>query len=40
MYRFHLERCGGQEPIRYQGKARRPTVFEVQEYERLKAKVW
>jgi hypothetical protein len=43
MYRFRLERCEGQDPIRFEGKAKRPTVYEVREYERLKDKgvgVW
>ncbi|KAJ5055479.1 PUA-like domain-containing protein [Bipolaris maydis] len=34
--RFRLERCDGQEGIRWEGEARRPTVYEVREYERLK----
>ncbi|EUC45824.1 hypothetical protein COCMIDRAFT_94612 [Bipolaris oryzae ATCC 44560] len=34
--RFRLERCEGQEGIRWEGEARRPTVYEVREYERLK----
>ncbi|CAO2658066.1 Nn.00g073260.m01.CDS01 [Neocucurbitaria sp. VM-36] len=41
MHRFRLERCAGQEAIRCEDNgARRPTIFEVREYERLKAKVW
>jgi hypothetical protein len=37
MYRFHLVRCEGQEPIRCEDNAaRRPTVFEVEEYMRLR----
>jgi hypothetical protein len=36
VYRFRLERCEGQQGIRYEGAARRPTVYEVREYERLK----
>jgi hypothetical protein len=43
MYRFRLERCEGQDPIRFEGKAKRPTLYEVREYERLKDKgagVW
>ncbi|KAF1944646.1 hypothetical protein EJ02DRAFT_452252 [Clathrospora elynae] len=38
MYRFCLERCWGQEPIRYEGAARRPTVFEIREYDAMRAK--
>lgn len=37
-YRFRLERCAGQDAIRCEGKATRPTVWEVQEYERLREK--
>ncbi|KAG9188414.1 hypothetical protein G6011_02337 [Alternaria panax] len=41
MYKFRLERCGGQDPIRFQGKAKRPTIYEIKEYEKLKDKgVW
>ena len=41
MYRFHLERCEGQEPIRCEDNAaRRPTIFEVEKYQELKKKVW
>ena len=32
MLRFRLERCEGQEGIRWEGEARRPTVYEVREY--------
>ncbi|KAF2032972.1 hypothetical protein EK21DRAFT_59783 [Setomelanomma holmii] len=39
-YRFRLERCLGQDPIRHKGNARRPTIFEVEEFERLRTKVW
>jgi hypothetical protein len=38
MHRFPLERCEGQEEIRWRGKAKRPTEYEVREYERLKEK--
>ncbi len=41
MYRFRLERCEGQEEIRWKDNAaRRPTIFEVREMQRLKSKVW
>lgn len=41
MYRFKLQRCGDQEPIRCEDNAaRRPTLYEVQEYKKLKEKVW
>lgn len=37
MYRFQLERCEGQDPIRCEDDAaRRPTVFEEMEWEKLK----
>ncbi|KAF1851363.1 uncharacterized protein K460DRAFT_254694, partial [Cucurbitaria berberidis CBS 394.84] len=37
MYRFKLERCPGQDPIRCKGSgAERPTSFEVEAYEDLK----
>jgi hypothetical protein len=36
-YRFNLKRCPGQHPIRYEDNAaRRPTVFEIAEYRKLK----
>ena len=39
IYRFRLERCAGQEPIRCEDNgARRPTIFEVEEYKRLTEK--
>lgn len=38
MHRFTLQRCEGQEEIRSRGKARRPTEYEVREYEGLKEK--
>ncbi|KAJ4366381.1 hypothetical protein N0V83_008017 [Neocucurbitaria cava] len=42
MHQFRLERCKGQEKIRCEDNAaRRPTIFEVKEHERLwKAKSW
>jgi hypothetical protein len=41
MYRFRLERCPGQQPIRCEDNAaRRPTIFEVEAYKKLKSKVW
>ncbi|KAI4923652.1 uncharacterized protein J4E92_007626 [Alternaria infectoria] len=38
MYRFRLERCEGQEGIRWQGKGKRPTEYECREFRRLKEK--
>jgi hypothetical protein len=38
-YLFHLERVPGQQPIRSEGPTKRPTVFEVQEYERCKGRL-
>ncbi|KAJ4375503.1 hypothetical protein N0V86_007035 [Didymella sp. IMI 355093] len=38
-YLFHLERVPGQQPIRSEGPMKRPTVFEVQEYERCKGRL-
>ncbi|KAL8685461.1 MAG: hypothetical protein Q9224_005808, partial [Gallowayella concinna] len=35
MYRFTLERCSGQDPIRYQGPERRPTEYEKQKFHEL-----
>lgn len=40
-HRFRLERCPGQEPIRCEdNSSRRPTVFEIEEYKKLKLKDW
>ncbi|KAI9874521.1 MAG: hypothetical protein M1823_007665, partial [Watsoniomyces obsoletus] len=40
-YQFRLERCEGQDPIRSEDNAaRRPTIFEVEEFEKLRTKVW
>jgi hypothetical protein len=38
-YLFHLERVPGQQPIRSEGPTKRPTVFEIQEYERCKGRL-
>jgi hypothetical protein len=39
-YRFSLERCPGQAPIRCgDGNSRRPTIFEMHEYDKLKGRV-
>lgn len=38
-YLFHLERVPGQQPIRFEGPTKRPTVFEIQEYERCKGRL-
>ena len=39
-YRFRLERCPGQAPIRCgNSNSRRPTIFEMLEYVKLKGKV-
>jgi hypothetical protein len=39
-YRFRLERCPGQAPIRCgDSNSRRPTIFEMDEYDKLKGKV-
>ncbi|KAL8813472.1 MAG: hypothetical protein Q9223_007030 [Gallowayella weberi] len=35
MYRFTLERCSGQDPIRFQGPERRPTEYEKQKFHEL-----
>jgi hypothetical protein len=35
-YRFKLERCPGQNPIRCKGKEARPTYWEKEEYAKLK----
>ncbi|KAH7344259.1 PUA-like domain-containing protein [Pyrenochaeta sp. MPI-SDFR-AT-0127] len=41
IYRFALQRCENQEPIRCEkNAARRPTIFEVREYDKLREKVW
>lgn len=37
MHRFTLQRCEGQEEIRYKGKGKRPSVWEVSAYEKVKA---
>jgi hypothetical protein len=40
-YQFRLERCPEQHPIRSEeNAARRPTIFEVEEFERLRTKIW
>lgn len=36
MYRFRLERCPDQDPIRYQGVEARPHEYELREAARLK----
>lgn len=36
MYRFKMERCPGQEPIRYANAAKRPTQEEVKEFKKLR----
>lgn len=36
MHRFRLERCPGQDPIRYKGVAARPTPRELDEYSKIK----
>ncbi|KAF3032055.1 hypothetical protein E8E12_001584 [Didymella heteroderae] len=38
-YLFHLERVPGQQPIRSEGPSKRPTLFEMQEYERCKGRL-
>ncbi|KZM28061.1 hypothetical protein ST47_g816 [Ascochyta rabiei] len=38
-YRFHLVRIPGQEPIRFDGDAKRPTVFEEEAYDKCKGKI-
>jgi hypothetical protein len=35
-HRFRLLRCNGQDPIRYEGLAKRPTKEELEEYEKDK----
>jgi hypothetical protein len=35
MYRFKMERCPGQEPIRYENAAKRPTREEVDEFKKV-----
>lgn len=37
MYRFSLERCAGQDPIRYQGVEIRPTEEELGQYGKIQA---
>ncbi|KAF2128198.1 hypothetical protein P153DRAFT_293707 [Dothidotthia symphoricarpi CBS 119687] len=40
-YRFHLERCPGQDPIRCEdNSSRRPTPYEEEEFRNLKLKDW
>lgn len=39
MYRFHLERITGQQPIRFEGVTKRPTVFEEEAYDRCKGRI-
>lgn len=39
IYRFHLQRISGQEPIRSQGATKRPTHFEVKAYNRCKGRL-
>ena len=39
IYRFHLERIPGQEPVRFEGVTKRPTVYEEEAYERCKGRV-
>jgi hypothetical protein len=35
-YQFHLRRCEGQDPIRWENKpSRRPTKWEIEEYDKL-----
>ena len=36
MHRFSLERCGGQDPIRYVGVEARPTAEELAEYAKVR----
>jgi hypothetical protein len=36
MYRFKMERCPGQEPIRYKNAAKRPTREEVDEFMKVR----
>lgn len=38
-YRFHLERNPGQEPIRFDGDTKRPTVFEEEAYDKCKGRI-
>lgn len=38
-YRFHLERNPGQEPIRFEGDAKRPTMFEEEAYDKCKGRI-
>jgi hypothetical protein len=37
-HRFRLVRCEGQDPIRYEGKAKRPTIYEIAAFDELRAK--
>ncbi|SLM36851.1 SRA-YDG [Lasallia pustulata] len=37
MHRFTLKRCSGQDPIRYRGVEKRPTVEELAEYSKIRA---
>ncbi|KAL8937798.1 MAG: hypothetical protein Q9216_004245 [Gyalolechia sp. 2 TL-2023] len=37
MHRFTLERCAGQDPIRYQGEQVRPTEEELSQYKKVQA---
>ncbi|RMZ67517.1 YDG SRA domain-containing [Pyrenophora seminiperda CCB06] len=39
MHRFKLVRCEGQPEIRYQGKSKRPTIWEVEAFEKLRKTV-
>lgn len=39
MYRFSLERCPGQDPIRYQGVGIRPTEEELSQYTKIQARL-
>lgn len=38
-YRFRLERVPGQEPIRFEGVAKRPTLFEEEAYDKCKGRI-
>jgi hypothetical protein len=38
-YRFHLERVPGQGPIRFEGDAKRPTMFEEEAYDKCKGRI-
>lgn len=39
IYRFHLERIPDQQPIRFEGVAKRPTVFEEEAYDMCKGRI-